>query len=142
MGILTMPLEELCTPSSNLLTKTSKGKFLKIRANKGDLILLEGFPLYWTSKPRFQSARCLDDLPPSNQEVCKFLMNLKVTFDTSFLLNKEYSPCALKAYTGTPHSLPLVKLTLLLLLTIHLFSLQRGCCPKSSIRSYKKWKRG
>jgi len=88
--------------------KNFKGKFLKFRANKGDPTLLDGFPLYWTPKPKFQSAWRLDDLSSSDQEVCKFLMNLKVTFDTSFLPSKEYTLDALKAYTGTPCSLPLV----------------------------------
>jgi len=44
--------------------KNFKGKFLKIRAIKGDPILLDEFPLYWTKEPRFQSARHLEDLPP------------------------------------------------------------------------------
>jgi len=88
--------------------KNFKGKFLKLRCNKGYMTLLDRFPLYWTQKPRFQSARHLEDQPLSDQEVYKFLMNLKVVFDTAFLLSKEFTLGALKAYTGTPHSLLLV----------------------------------
>ena len=68
--------------------KYFKGKFLRIRANKGDPTLLDAFPLYWIPEPRFQSAYCLDDLSPQDQGVREFLANLKVVFDTSFLLNK------------------------------------------------------
>ena len=101
--------------------KNLKGKFVKVRASTGDTTLLDEFPLYWTPEPKFQSARHLEDLSPKDQGICKFLTSLKVVFDTSFLLTKEYIPSVLKAYTGTPHSLPLAKITLLLLLTICLF---------------------
>jgi len=33
--------------------KGFKGKFLKVRCNKRDPTLLDGFPLYWTHKPNF-----------------------------------------------------------------------------------------
>ena len=78
---------------------------------------MEEFPLYWTPGPKFQSARHLEDLLPKDQGIYEFLMSLKVVFDTSYLLTKEYILDALKAYTSTPHFLPLVKITLLPLLT-------------------------
>jgi len=56
---------------------------------------VDGFPLYWTKEPRFQGVQCLEDLPPSDQEVCKFLSSLKVVFDTTFLLSNEFTPGAL-----------------------------------------------
>ena len=60
-----------------------------------------------TLKLKFQSARCLEDLSPKDQGICEFLTSLKVVFDTSYLLTKEYLPSSLKTYTGTPHFLPL-----------------------------------
>jgi len=59
--------------------------------------------------PRFQSAWRLEDLPPNDQGIFEFLTSLKVVFDTSTLLTKEYLPNALKAYTNTPPFLPLKK---------------------------------
>ena len=44
--------------------KNFKGKFLKFRCNKRYLTFMNGFPLYWTEKPRFQGARRLEDLSP------------------------------------------------------------------------------
>jgi len=98
--------------------KNFKGKFLKFRCNKRNPTLLVRFPLYWTEKPRFQGARCLKDLPPSDEEVCRFLTGLTVVFDIAFLLGKEFSPKVLKAYTGTSHFLPLMRQTFISMLTI------------------------
>jgi len=108
--------------------KGFKGKFLKIRANKGDPILLDGFPLYWTPEPRFQSARRLKDLRPPDQEVCKFLSSLEVIFDTSFLLNKVHfwGSAGLHWYSLFP---TLGENYFLLFITIHLSLLQKECCP-------------
>jgi len=44
--------------------KGFKGEFFKIRCNKNDLTLLDGFPLYWTKKPGLKKPRCLEDLLP------------------------------------------------------------------------------
>ena len=71
----------------------------------------------------------MEDLSPKDKGICEFLTNLKVVFDTFYLLNKEYLPSALKAYNGTPHFLPLVKTTLLLSLIVYLFSLKKECYP-------------
>ena len=87
--------------------KNFKGKFVKVQASIGDPTLLDGFRLYWTPEPNFQSARRLEDLSPKDQGICEFWTSLKVVFDTSYLLTKEYFLGALKAYTGTPHFLPL-----------------------------------
>ena len=92
--------------------KNFKGRFLKIRASTGDSSLLDDFPLYWTSNPRFQSACLLEDLSPKDQGICEFLTSLKLFFDTSTLLTKEYLSGALKAYTSTLPFLPLMKKSL------------------------------
>jgi len=100
-------------PGRGLLTlfqslyKNFKGKFVKVLASTGDPTLLDEFPLYWTPKPKFQGARHLEDLSPKDQGIGEFLTSLKVVFDISFLLTKEYLLGALKAYSGTPHFLPL-----------------------------------
>jgi len=78
--------------------KSFKGKFFKICCN--DPTLLDGFPLYWTEEPRFQNPRRLEDMPQREQEVCIFLSNLKVVFDTVTLIKHEYCPTRLKAYIG------------------------------------------
>jgi len=82
--------------------KGFKGKFFKIRCNNNDPTLLDGFPLYWTKEPEFQKPRRLGDLPKREQEVCLFLSNLKVVFDTAILIKHEYCPTSLKAYIGIP----------------------------------------
>jgi len=46
--------------------KGFKGKFLKIRCNKRDPTLLDGYPLYWTQKSNFQGSQCLEDMPQRN----------------------------------------------------------------------------
>ena len=93
--------------------KNLKGKFVKVRASTGVSTLLDGFPLYWTPEPKFQSVRRLKDLSPKDQGVYQFLSSLKIVFGTSYLITKEYIHGALKAYTGTPLFLLLVKITLL-----------------------------
>jgi len=62
----------------------------------------------------------LEDLPPNDQGICEFFMSLKVVFDTTTLLTKEFLSSALKAYTGTPPFLPLKK-KLKIITTNHLF---------------------
>jgi len=69
--------------------KNFKGQFIKVCASVGDPTLLDGFPLYWSPNPRYQSARRLEDLSPRERGICEFLENLKVVFDTSTLLTKE-----------------------------------------------------
>ena len=93
--------------------KNFKGKFVKVRASTRNPTLLDGFPLYWTREPKFQSAWRLEDLSPKDQGIYQFLLSLKVVFDTSYLISKGYILGALKAYTSTPHSPLLVKITLL-----------------------------
>jgi len=86
--------------------KKFKGQFIKVHALVGDSSLLDGFPLYWSSHPRFQSARQLEDLFPRERGICEFMENLKVVFDTPTLLTKEYLPSFLKAYIGIPFFQP------------------------------------
>ena len=82
--------------------KGFKGNFLKIRCNKKDSILLDGFPLYWSEEPRFQGARRLEDLPQRDQEVCRFLSSLKVVFETAFLVSREFTPGSSKGLYWYP----------------------------------------
>ena len=122
--------------------KGFKGKFLKIRYNKRDPTLLDGFPLYYTEEPGFQGARCLEDLPQRDQEVCQFLSSLKVVFDTAFLISRESTPGALKVYTSIFHSLLLMGISLLLLL-ITFYSLSHiGCWLRLTRRILRKGLRG
>jgi len=44
--------------------KGFKKNFFKIRSNRRDPSLLDGFPLYWTEKPILQRPRSLEDLAP------------------------------------------------------------------------------
>jgi len=82
--------------------KGLKGKFFKIRYNDNDPTLMDGFPLYWIEEPEFQKAKRLEDLPQREQQLCLFLSNLKVVFDTAILIKHEYCPTSLKAYIGIP----------------------------------------
>ena len=104
-------------PGRGLLTlfqssyKNFKGRLIKVWASKGDLSLLNDFPLYWTPEPKFQNAQRLEDLSPKDRGTCEFLTSLKVIFDTSTLVKNEYLPDALKAYTSTPPFLALTRKT-------------------------------
>ena len=83
-----------CVPRRDLLTlfqssyKIFKGRFIKVCASIGDSSLLDGFPLYWSPNPYYQSSRRLEDLSPRERGICKFLEDLKVVFRTSTLLTK------------------------------------------------------
>ena len=88
--------------------KGFKVKFFKIRCNKNDPTLLDGFPLYWTHKPGLKKSRCLEDLPPREREVCLFLSNLQVVFSSAMLIQREYNLTAFKAYIGIPFPLLLL----------------------------------
>jgi len=80
--------------------KNFKGRFIKVRASVEDPSLLDGFTLYWSPNPRFQSARHLEDLSLRERVICEFLENLKVVFDTLTLLTREYLLSSLKDYIG------------------------------------------
>jgi len=60
--------------------------------------MLEGFPLYWSRKPPFQSARQLTQLNSMERGVCEFLENLQVIFNTFTILKRKYRPKMLKSY--------------------------------------------
>ncbi|KAL9318171.1 hypothetical protein ACSQ67_014688 [Phaseolus vulgaris] len=49
-------------------------------------------------KPRFRSARRLEDPNARKREICEFLENLKVIFDTSTIPTREFDPGSFKAY--------------------------------------------
>jgi len=76
--------------------KGFKKHFFKVRSNRRDPTLLDGFPLYWVEKPNLQKPRCLEDLLPQEREVCKLLSGLHTPFSTLELLKLEFSPNALK----------------------------------------------
>jgi len=50
-------------------------------------------------------------------------MSLKVVFDTSTILTKEYLISSLKTYTGTPPLLPLTKKAYVIAINLFSFSL-------------------
>jgi len=103
--------------------KGFKGKFLKIHCNTIDPTLLDGFPLYWTEKPRFQGAKCLEDMPQQDREVCLFFSSLKVVFDTATLTSKVFYSVGLKTYIGILRSLTFTNVNLCACLLIYLCSL-------------------
>jgi len=78
--------------------KGFKKNFFKVRSNRRDLALLDGFPLYWTKKPILQRARSLEDLSPQERGVCEVLSGLPTPFNTLELLKREFSPKNLKTY--------------------------------------------
>jgi len=80
--------------------KGFKKNFFKIRSNRRDPALLDGFPLYWTKKPILQKPQSLEDLAPQERGVCKLLSGFSA-FSTLELLKSEFSPKNLKAYIGT-----------------------------------------
>ena len=82
--------------------KGFKKNFFKIKSNRRDPALLDGFPLYWTEKPNLQRPRSLEDLAPQERGVCKFLSGLPAPFNTLELLKHEFSPKSLKTYIGIP----------------------------------------
>ena len=82
--------------------KGFKKNFFKIRSNRRDLDLLDGFPLYWTKKPNLQRPRSLEDLAPQERGVCEFHSGLLAPFNTLELLKHEFSPKSLKTYIGIP----------------------------------------
>ena len=90
--------------------------FLYFFEAKRDLTLLDGFPLYWTQKPNFQDAWCLESMPQREQEVCLIFSSLKVVFDTTTLISKEFSPRGIKAYIGICSSFTLTHADLLVCL--------------------------
>jgi len=87
--------------------KSFKGKFLKIRCNKRVPTQLDGFPLYWTEKPRFEGVRCLEEMPPTRASGVPLLLQLE-GFDTTTLISQEFSSVGLKAYIGISSSFTLV----------------------------------
>jgi len=72
--------------------KGFKKNFFKVRSNRRDPTLLDGFPLYWAEKPNLQRPRRLEDLFPQEKGVCEFLSRLHIPFSTLELLKSEFSP--------------------------------------------------
>ena len=57
-------------------------------------------PLYWTDKPITMKALALDELTPSDRDVCKALAGLGVVFDTAKLIANEFNAHGLSTYFG------------------------------------------
>jgi len=87
-----------------------RGKFFKVRATKFDPTALEGFPLYWTEKPKLTKPKALDELASADREVYKALAGLGVVFDTAKLIANEFNAHTLSTYFGTGPWLPLLEL--------------------------------
>jgi len=69
-----------------LFQKSYKGFkkiFLKICCSIHGPTLLDGFPLYWVEKPGLKKPRSLEDLTPSDREMCHLLSGLGVVFYTA-----------------------------------------------------------
>ena len=81
--------------------KGFKKNFFKVRNNRRDPSLLDGFPLYWTEKPNLQRAQSLEDLSPQKRGVCELLSGLSASLNTLELLKREFSPKDLETYIGT-----------------------------------------
>ena len=61
---------------------------------------LDGFPLYWTERPKLLRAKALEELSPADREVTKALAGLGIVFDTLKLVASEYNAHALTTYFG------------------------------------------
>jgi len=86
-----------------LLQQSYKGfkkNFFKVRSNRRDPALLDGFPLYWTEKPNLQRARRLEDLSLQERGVCELFSGLPAPFITLYLLKCEFNPKNHKTYIG------------------------------------------
>jgi len=81
--------------------KGFKKNLFKVRSNRRDPALLDGFSLYWAEKPNLQRPQSLEDLPPQVRGVCEFLSGLHTPFSTLELLKLEFSPKNLKKYIDT-----------------------------------------
>ena len=67
---------------------------------KHDPTALDGFPLYWTERPKLLRAKTLEELSPADREVSKALAGLGIVFDTLKLVASEYNAHALTTYFG------------------------------------------
>ena len=67
---------------------------------KHDPTALDGFPLYWTERPKLLRAKTLEELSPADREVSKALAWLGIVFDTLKLVASEYNAHALTTYFG------------------------------------------
>jgi len=82
--------------------KGFKKNFFKVRCNRRDPSLLDGFPLYWTEKPNLQMVQRPEDLSTLERSVCEFLSEFTAPLSTLELLKREYNLEGLESYIGTP----------------------------------------
>ncbi|ESW16509.1 hypothetical protein PHAVU_007G162400 [Phaseolus vulgaris] len=69
--------------------KSFKGEIHKIQQPDHIPALLEGLPLYWSSRPNCQPTRTLEDLDTRELGDCKKLDELGIVFETPILLKLE-----------------------------------------------------
>ena len=84
----------------SLFINLSKGEIHKIQQPDHIPALLEGLPLYWSSRPNCQPTRTLEDLDTRELGDCKKLDELGIVFETPILLKLESRPHDLKVYIG------------------------------------------
>ena len=82
------------------LFKGWKGLFFRVCANKRNPTALDGFPLYWTEKPKLVKPKSLDELSSSDRRVCETLVGLKIVFNTLKLITCEFNARTLSSYFG------------------------------------------
>jgi len=81
--------------------KGFKGKFFRVYCNAHDPTLLDGFPLYWVGMLKLKKHRTLEELIPSDRELCQVLASLGVVFNIAQLIKHEFISSGLKGYIGT-----------------------------------------
>ena len=117
--------------------KGFKKKFLKICCSIHGPILLDGFPLYWVEKPGLKNPRSLENLTPSDLEMCQLLSGLSVVFDTAKLIKLEFFAKALKDIgTVLISALSLPIPLLALLLSQSWLILRRLCFSPSTYKTF------
>jgi len=72
--------------------KGFKKNFFKVRCNRSDPSLLDGFPLYWTERPNLWRVWRPKDLSTLERGVCELLSEFITSLSTLELLKREYSP--------------------------------------------------
>ena len=77
-----------------------KGLFFRVCANKRNPTALDGFPQYWTEKPKLVKPKSLDGLSSFDKGVCETLAGLKIVFNSLKLIACEFNARTLSSYFG------------------------------------------
>jgi len=121
-----VPLEEPFFPFTSLHIRILKAYLLKFNPQQEIQPFWMDIPYMGPLSP---DSKVLSSWEIYHQKIngsANSLSSLKVVFDTSYLISKEYLPGALKAYTSTPYLPLLVKITLLLLINHLLMLFAKG----------------